>query len=109
MSKTEKDLAVACFDLQQVLLTPKGFESSLYYKRRLNTYNFSLYNYETADGFCYVWNESISGRGASEMASCVYDFIEKSSKNGKKDSYSILIMHLPKTKTSFISLCSGMH
>lgn len=83
-SKTEKDLAVACFDLQQVLLTPKGFESSLYYKRRLNTYNFSLYNYETADGFCYVWNESISGRGANEMASCVYDFIEKFSKKGKK-------------------------
>ena len=83
-SKTEKDLVVACFDLQQVLLTPKGFESSLYYKRRLNTYNFSIYDYETAEGFCYVWNESISGRGANEMASCVYHFIEKYSMAGKK-------------------------
>lgn len=26
-----------CFDMQEILMTPKGFESVLYYKRRLNS------------------------------------------------------------------------
>lgn len=34
----------ARFDLEEVLMTPKAFESSQYYKRRLNTFNFSIYD-----------------------------------------------------------------
>ena len=33
---------------------------------------------------CYVWNESISGRGACEISSCVFDFLVAKSKEGKK-------------------------
>ena len=53
----------ACFDLEQILLTPSSFESSVYYKRKLNSYNFTVYNLGNADGRCYLWNESIAGRG----------------------------------------------
>lgn len=65
-NKGENFLA-ACFDLKEVLMTPKAFESSLYYKRRLNTFNFSIFNLGTSDAYCYIWNESVSGRGASEI------------------------------------------
>ena len=44
-------------------MTPKAFESSLYYKRRLNTFNFSIYDLGSSDAYCYLWNESVSGRG----------------------------------------------
>ena len=32
------------FDLEDVLLTPHSFESALYYRRRLNTFNFTMYD-----------------------------------------------------------------
>ena len=85
--KSQKDTSFvsACFDLQEVLMTPKSFENSLYYKRRLNTFNFSIYNMAKKSGYCYVWNESISSRGACEIASCVYDFIYLHSSQGKND------------------------
>ena len=68
----DQNIAVACFDLQEVLSTPKGFESCLYYKRKLSSYNFSIYDLVTSEGYCYVWNETIAGRGSSEMSSCVF-------------------------------------
>lgn len=39
-SDGEQDLFVAVFDLDEILLTYKSFESAMFYKRRLNTYNF---------------------------------------------------------------------
>ena len=80
----EGTITTSCFDLEQVLLTPKAFESSLYYKRRLKTFIFSIYNLGTTNANCYIWNESISGHGACEIASCVYDFLREMSKKGQK-------------------------
>ena len=82
-SSQDPQFAAACFDMQEVLMTPKGFESVLYYKRRLNSYNFSVYDLGTSDAFCYLWNESISGRGANEIASCIYAYIEEMAGKGK--------------------------
>ena len=82
--KKNNSLVCACFDLQEILVTPRSFESCLYYKRRLNTFNFSLYDLGTKDGFCFVWNETISNRGACEISSCVYHFIKKKVSEGKK-------------------------
>ena len=78
------DTAVCCFDLEEVLLTPHSFESCLYFKRRLNTFNFTIYDFGTRDGYCFVWNEAIASRGACEIASCLLSFIEKLSKTGKR-------------------------
>ncbi|WAR18439.1 hypothetical protein MAR_000277 [Mya arenaria] len=74
-AKTDASLVCACFDLQQILLTPSSFESSLYYKRRLNTFNLTVYDMANRNGHCFLWNESISNRGACEIATCVYNFI----------------------------------
>ena len=55
-SGNQKDLVTACFDLEEVLLTPYSFQSCLYYKRRLSTFNFTIYDLGTCEGHCYVWN-----------------------------------------------------
>ena len=84
-SKVDDTLLCACFDLQEILLTPRSFESCLYYKRRLNTFTFSIYDLSNKDGYCFVWNESISNHGASEIASCVYHFIKQKVEDGKRE------------------------
>ena len=38
-----------------------------YVKRRLNTYNFTIYNLGNADGNAYIWNESIASRGPMKL------------------------------------------
>ncbi|WAQ93514.1 hypothetical protein MAR_005985, partial [Mya arenaria] len=82
-AKTDASLVCACFDLQQILPTPSSFESSLYYKRRLNTFNLTVYDMANRNGHCFLWNESISNRGACEIARCVYNFIAQKAIEGK--------------------------
>jgi hypothetical protein len=38
----------------------------------------------SANGHCFVWNESIASRGACEIASCLFHFIKQKSEEGKK-------------------------
>lgn len=46
LSRIEKNenVVVCCFDLQAVLITPRGEVSQFYYKRRLVSYNFTVNN-----------------------------------------------------------------
>lgn len=37
------------------------------------------------EGFCYVWDESVARRGANEVSSCLYDFIEEFVKRGTRE------------------------
>ena len=83
-SLEDEDFIAVCFDLEEVLMTPKGFESILFYKRRLNNFNLSFYDLGTGQVNCYLWNESMSGRGACEISSCIFDFIQKMANKGKK-------------------------
>ena len=80
----DKTLCVACFDLQKVLITPSCEISSFYYKSKLATYNFTIYDVGNNKGHCYTWNESIAKRGPNEISSCLLDFIKKQLKNGVK-------------------------
>jgi len=82
--RKDQNTIVSCFDLEQILPTPHAFESTLYYKRKLNTFNFTIYNLCSSDGYCYVWNECIAKRRACGMASCLLKFIELKSLNGAK-------------------------
>ena len=43
-----------------------------------------MYDMGSGDGHSYIWNEAISRRGGSEIASCVYSYIDKMSKRGKR-------------------------
>ena len=83
-ASTKADTAVCCFDLEEVLLTPHSFESCIFYKIRLNTFNFTVYNFGTRDGYCFVWNDAIASKGACEIASCLLSYLEEMSRKGKK-------------------------
>lgn len=49
------ELVCANFDLQQVLLVPTHPKNNaLFYKRRLATYNFTVYNVVTREGDCFI-------------------------------------------------------
>ena len=66
---------VLCFDLQKVLPTPYGEHADFYYVSKLSTYNFTCYDLHSKQGFCYVWDETVAKRGASEIGSCMYKHI----------------------------------
>lgn len=103
----QSDLVVCCFDLEEVFLTPNSFNSSLYFKRRLNSFNFTIYDFGTKDGFCYIWNGAIGDRGACEIATCVYDFLGEKPKRGKKGLYFTQTIVYPKIRTVSIYQCYG--
>jgi len=54
-------LKVVTMDLQQLLLCPKLFSSSVYYKRKLSVHNFTIYDVASKDGQCYLWHEGEGG------------------------------------------------
>ena len=47
------------FDLQQVLYLSVSKRSELFNKRRLASYNFTIYNLGSGAGHCYFWPESL--------------------------------------------------
>ncbi|CAC5414853.1 unnamed protein product [Mytilus coruscus] len=71
-SKTTNDTFVATFDLQAVLQTPCSLVSQIYYMRKLNCYNLSIYNLGTKNATCYLWSEVEEKRGACEITTCLY-------------------------------------
>ena len=81
-AKSEANKIVAVYDLQAVLPTPCGEISSFYYKSKLGTYNFTVYDIVPKQGYCYVWSENCANRGANEIGTCIFNFLEKKA-NGK--------------------------
>ena len=74
----------ACFDLQQVLTLPHGKSSSLYFTRRLNNFNLTVYSLGTRKGYSYLWIECVANRGSCEIGLCVLKFLETVSADGVK-------------------------
>ncbi len=79
------EISAACFDLQQVLTTPHSMSSQLFYRRKLATYNLTVYDMALKEGFCYMWHEGVGKRGATNIASCIYRFINEKSCLGTKE------------------------
>lgn len=83
-AKLNSELCAAVFDLEQILPVPKSNVGLTYYKLKLSTYNFTVYNLANGDGFCYMWYESIARRGSSEIGSCLMRFIKNNVHKGTK-------------------------
>lgn len=75
LANQDRRLCVANFDLQQVLSTPKSNVGLAYYKLKLATYNFTVFNLASKECDCYMWYECLAKRGSSEIGSCLFHFI----------------------------------
>lgn len=80
LAKSNK-CVTACFDLQAVLQTPCGEINSFYYKSKLSTYNFTIFNLGSLEGHCYIWHEGEGNRGANEIGTCLYNFLKLCAQN----------------------------
>jgi hypothetical protein len=78
------DTIVAAFDLEQVLTCPKLSVSSAYYLRKLSVYNFTIYELQTHNGHCFVWNESEGKRGSNEITSAMIKWLQEVDHRGVK-------------------------
>jgi len=58
----------ATFDIQSVLQIPSSEVSSMYYSRKLCTYNLTLYEAPPPNNaFCFLWIEENRQKGSSEI------------------------------------------
>ncbi|CAH0674053.1 unnamed protein product [Spodoptera exigua] len=81
--KVTKDNIVAIYDLEAVLQCPRGDTSAFYYKSKLNSYNLTLTELTQTESktaydkvHCYFWTESEAKRGAIEIGTCVWQYLE---------------------------------
>lgn len=72
-----EDRIVCSYDLQAVIPLPNGNVSTFYYKSKLNVYNFTIFDIHNKQGYSYIWNETIAKRGADEISTCVFDFLNQ--------------------------------
>nr|CAH7768720.1 unnamed protein product [Callosobruchus chinensis] len=74
--KAKEDLSSLCgvFDLQQVIYLPISNETDIFYKSRNK-------------GMLLFWNETVSKRGSSEIATCISHVLEYYSTKGIKSFY----------------------
>jgi len=85
--RAENDLEfyIAVFDLEKILQIPQSEVSSFYYKRKLATYNFTIYDIGKKEGYCFMWDESGGKRGSNEISTCILKFMKIKKENGIKE------------------------
>lgn len=74
--KEDKNLPVFLFDLENVILTPHAEISSLFYLRKLTSYNLTAYYSVTKRVYCALWNETLGGRSGNDLASAFRRILE---------------------------------
>ena len=67
-------MAAVTFDLEQVLLCPKLNASSLFYRRKLATYNLTIYRLDNGEVLFHMWHEGQAGKGSCEIATFIFKF-----------------------------------
>ena len=84
-AQSESQILCASYDLQKVLNAPHGEISSFYYKRKLSIYNFTVFDLNSKEAECFLWNETAAKRGANEIWSCLWKYIVNKSRQGTLD------------------------
>jgi hypothetical protein len=73
-SKTFRSIT---FDLQSVLQVPSSDASLMYYKRKLNCYNLTIYEQASPNNaYCYLWSEIDGKRGSNEIGTCLFQYLK---------------------------------
>ncbi|GFR67143.1 hypothetical protein ElyMa_000245600 [Elysia marginata] len=89
-TETDKTIAAAAFDLEEVLPLPKTNEGDIYYSRQLNNHNLSVYGYHDKTGHNCLWNETTAKRGSNEIASCVMTYLDNLNNKGSFKTVRLL-------------------
>lgn len=83
MKRLDKSLSIQdpqkmvfAFDLQQCLPTPYLNTSVSFYKRQLWSFNLTAHNLSNDEAMCFLWDETISGRGSNQIASCIFNLLQ---------------------------------
>ena len=76
LAKEDAAMLVFNFDLEAVLYTPCDKVSTIYYKRKLCTYNATTFDLVTRSGNCYIWDESEGKRGSNEIGTSINKYLE---------------------------------
>ena len=71
--KVDQDTShsVWTMDVQAVLISPRLNASALYYKTKLASHNFTMYNLKTKEVKCFVWDETQADLSSSVFATCI--------------------------------------
>lgn len=73
----DESLMSITLDLQKVLHLPNSNVSLLYYLRKLNVYNATIYEArEPNDGYCFIWNETNGKKGSDEIGTAIHLWIK---------------------------------
>ena len=70
-AKSNPDVVLLSFDLQQTLPTPHLSTGVIFYKCQMWTYNLGIHDGGTDQRTMYMWHEAIAARGAMEIGSCL--------------------------------------
>lgn len=73
----KKSFRSIIFDLQAIVHLPFAGDNQLYFKRKLNVYNCTVFDSFNTDGYCLVWDECSGRKGSSEIASCLFKYISQ--------------------------------
>ncbi|VEN46923.1 unnamed protein product [Callosobruchus maculatus] len=75
--RAKLDESFMCFavDMEKILLTPSLKVGKLYYKQKLKTFNFTVYNLANAQADNFMWHEAVGTKGSSEVATCLWKLL----------------------------------
>ncbi|XP_039280312.1 uncharacterized protein LOC120350546 [Nilaparvata lugens] len=83
----QNERTVLNMDLQAVLECPNGEVPPIFYKRKLAVYNFTIFDLISKEGTCCMWDETEGNRGSTEIATCIFNYI-----NCRKDVLEFFLM-----------------
>lgn len=74
-AKLDTTMIAANFDLEAVLYTPCNKVSTIFYSRKLATYNCTIFNLATKSGTCFIWDETEGKRGSYKIGTSLHKYI----------------------------------